>query len=93
MVRVRFALAPTGSLHLGNALGAVANRRYADEHMAFIRDALQEPTARRAVEALLRGYVASVTDTRTPPGCLTIQGGLASGPGAGARVEAGEAGS
>jgi hypothetical protein len=32
MVRVRFAPGPTGSLHLGNALGAVANRRLADEH-------------------------------------------------------------
>ena len=32
MVRVRFAPSPTGSLHLGNALSAVANRAYADEH-------------------------------------------------------------
>lgn len=32
MVRVRFAPSPTGSLHLGNALSAVANRVYADEH-------------------------------------------------------------
>ncbi|HXY80053.1 MAG TPA: glutamate--tRNA ligase family protein [Gaiellaceae bacterium] len=32
MVRVRFAPSPTGSLHLGNALSAVANRRFADEH-------------------------------------------------------------
>jgi tRNA synthetases class I (E and Q), catalytic domain len=31
-VRVRFAPSPTGSLHLGNALSAVANRSYADEH-------------------------------------------------------------
>jgi glutamyl/glutaminyl-tRNA synthetase len=31
MVRVRFAPAPTGSLHLGNALTAFANRRFADE--------------------------------------------------------------
>ena len=30
MVRVRFAPSPTGSLHLGNALTAVANRRFAD---------------------------------------------------------------
>jgi len=29
---VRFAPSPTGSLHLGNALTAVANRRFADEH-------------------------------------------------------------
>jgi glutamyl-tRNA synthetase len=32
VVRVRFAPSPTGSLHLGNALGAVANRHFADEH-------------------------------------------------------------
>ena len=32
MVRVRFAPSPTGSLHLGSALTAVANRTFADEH-------------------------------------------------------------
>jgi len=32
MVRVRFAPSPTGSLHLGNALTAVANRRFATAH-------------------------------------------------------------
>jgi hypothetical protein len=31
-VRVRFAPSPTGSLHLGNALAAVANRNFADQH-------------------------------------------------------------
>jgi glutamyl-tRNA synthetase len=31
-VRVRFAPSPTGSLHLGNALTASANRHFADEH-------------------------------------------------------------
>ena len=30
--RVRFAPSPTGSLHVGNALTAVANRRFADDH-------------------------------------------------------------
>jgi tRNA synthetase class I (E and Q) len=30
MVKVRFAPSPTGSLHLGNALSAVANRRFGD---------------------------------------------------------------
>jgi AcrR family transcriptional regulator len=54
--------------------------RYADEHLAFSRAALEEPTARAAVEALLRGFVASVTNPRTPPGCLTVNGALASGP-------------
>jgi glutamyl/glutaminyl-tRNA synthetase len=32
VVRVRFAPSPTGSLHLGNALAAVANRSFADTH-------------------------------------------------------------
>jgi len=31
-VRVRFAPSPTGSLHIGNALSAVANRSFANEH-------------------------------------------------------------
>ena len=31
-VRVRFAPSPTGSLHLGNALSAAANRAFADRH-------------------------------------------------------------
>jgi hypothetical protein len=35
-VRVRFAPSPTGSLHLGNALSAVANRTFADEHDAAL---------------------------------------------------------
>src|SRR5438445_417569 len=30
MTRVRFAPSPTGSLHVGNALSAVANRRFGD---------------------------------------------------------------
>jgi glutamyl/glutaminyl-tRNA synthetase len=30
MVRVRFARSPTGTLHVGNALSAVANRRFGD---------------------------------------------------------------
>jgi AcrR family transcriptional regulator len=54
--------------------------RYVDEGMAFIRTAIEEPTGRRAVEALLRGYAAWVTNSGTPPGCLTVQGALACGP-------------
>jgi AcrR family transcriptional regulator len=50
------------------------------EHMAFMATALEEPVARDAIEALLRGFVASATDPRTPTGCLTVQGALASGP-------------
>ncbi len=32
IIRVRFAPSPTGSLHLGNALSAVANRGFATDH-------------------------------------------------------------
>jgi glutamyl/glutaminyl-tRNA synthetase len=38
MVRVRFAPSPTGSLHLGNALSAVANRRLGDWMLLRIDD-------------------------------------------------------
>ena len=35
-VRVRFAPSPTGSLHIGNALSAVANRAFADAHAGVL---------------------------------------------------------
>src|SRR6476469_3597051 len=38
MTRVRFAPSPTGSLHVGNALSAVANRRFADWMLLRIDD-------------------------------------------------------
>ncbi|MGH3003310.1 MAG: glutamate--tRNA ligase [Gaiellaceae bacterium] len=38
MIRVRFAPSPTGSLHVGNALSAVANRRFGDEVLLRIDD-------------------------------------------------------
>ena len=38
MVRVRFAPSPTGSLHIGNALSAVANRRLGDWMLLRIDD-------------------------------------------------------
>jgi hypothetical protein len=37
-VKVRFAPSPTGSLHIGNALGAVANRDFADTMLLRIDD-------------------------------------------------------
>jgi AcrR family transcriptional regulator len=64
------------------ALFRKALDRYADTHMAFMRSALEEPTAREAVEALLRGFIASATDPRTPAGCLTVGAALTSGPAA-----------
>jgi glutamyl-tRNA synthetase len=38
MVRARFAPSPTGSLHIGNALSAVANRRLGDRMLLRIDD-------------------------------------------------------
>jgi len=49
-VRVRFAPSPTGSLHLGNALTAVANRRYADEHDGLLLLRIDDTDPSRSVE-------------------------------------------
>ena len=56
-VRVRFAPSPTGSLHLGNALTAVANRSFVDEHggvlVLRIDDTDPTRTIARGEEAIL----------------------------------------
>jgi len=58
MVRVRFAPSPTGSLHLGSALTAVANRRFADENggvfILRIDDTDAERTDEEAEAGILR---------------------------------------
>jgi len=43
------------------------------------RKALQEPTARRVVEMLLRGAAEKLTDPCHPAGCLAVQGALSCG--------------
>ena len=48
-VRVRFAPSPTGSLHVGNALDAVANRAYADAHGGQLVLRLDDTDATRVV--------------------------------------------
>jgi glutamyl-tRNA synthetase len=48
-VRVRFAPSPTGSLHLGGALTAVANRRFADERGGGLVLRIDDTDAERAV--------------------------------------------
>src|SRR3954467_11909168 len=50
MVNVRFAPSPTGSLHLGNALSAVANRRFADERGGTYLLRIDDTDAARNVE-------------------------------------------
>ena len=49
-VRVRFAPSPTGSLHLGNALTAVANRRFADAHGGIVVLRIDDTDPARNVE-------------------------------------------
>ena len=49
MIRVRFAPSPTGSLHLGNALSAVANRRFADERDGVFLLRIDDTDATRVV--------------------------------------------
>jgi tRNA synthetases class I (E and Q), catalytic domain/tRNA synthetases class I (W and Y) len=49
-VRVRFAPSPTGSLHLGNALTAVANRRFAEEQAGSFVLRIDDTDPTRTVE-------------------------------------------
>jgi AcrR family transcriptional regulator len=53
--------------------------RYVKGPAAFVRDALNEPTARAVAERLLGGTIDLVTDRRNPRGCLIVQGALACG--------------
>jgi hypothetical protein len=59
--RVRFAPSPTGTLHVGNALTAVANRRFADERGGALVLRIDDTDATRSVEG---GEEAIVDDLR-----------------------------
>jgi glutamyl-tRNA synthetase len=52
--RVRFAPSPTGSLHLGNALSAVANRRLGDWMLLRVDDTDPQRNVPGGEEAILR---------------------------------------
>ena len=54
--------------------------RYAVIDMAYIDDAIAEPTARLVAEHYLRSNVLAITEPGRPAGCLSIQGGLSSSP-------------
>lgn len=47
--------------------------RYRDRHTAYLRDALEEPTARRVSERLMQGAVDLVTHPDHPSSCLITQ--------------------
>ena len=53
-IRVRFAPSPTGSLHLGNALSAVANRRLGDWMLLRIDDTDPQRNVEGGEDAILR---------------------------------------
>jgi AcrR family transcriptional regulator len=53
--------------------------RYTEGPAAYVREALEEPTARRVAERLLTGAVELFADPRNPRGCLVVHGALACG--------------
>lgn len=55
MVRVRFAPSPTGSIHVGSALTAVANRTYADRHDGVMALRIDDTDAARSDLAAVAG--------------------------------------
>jgi AcrR family transcriptional regulator len=61
------------------ALFRKALQRYADGPAAYVRQALEAPTARAVAERLVYGAVDMLSDPHTPPGCLMVQGALSCG--------------
>jgi AcrR family transcriptional regulator len=53
--------------------------RYAEGPGAYVRLALDAPTARAVVERLFAGGIALMADRANPRGCLSVQGALACG--------------
>ena len=56
-------------------------QRYQSGPLCFLPKALAEPSARAVTEALLRSSVKFFADPSHPPGCLSMQGGMACGSG------------
>lgn len=47
--------------------------RYSDRQTAYLRSALEEPTARRVIEQMMYGVIDLVTNPCNPSGCLYVQ--------------------
>jgi glutamyl/glutaminyl-tRNA synthetase len=60
VARVRFAPSPTGSLHLGSALTAVANRAFADEHGGVLILRIDDTDAARTDPEAEKGIVTDL---------------------------------
>src|ERR1700681_1233942 len=56
--------------------------RYDSGPAAYVREALNQPTARAAVERLMEGAADLATASSNPRGCLLVQSALACGDGA-----------
>ena len=56
-----------------------AIQRYTEGPAAYVRKAIQEPTAHAVVEALLKGSASMLSNPQNPRGCLSVQGALACG--------------
>ena len=56
--------------------------RYDSGPAAYVREALNQPTARAVVERLMEGAADLGTASSNPPGCLLVQAALACGDGA-----------
>jgi AcrR family transcriptional regulator len=54
--------------------------RYRETQLANARASLEQPTAIAAIESFLRASATEFTVADHPPGCLSIQGGLACSP-------------
>jgi AcrR family transcriptional regulator len=50
--------------------------RYQSEHMGYVEEALNEPTARAVAEHLLYAIADSLTHPSCPPGCLAINNAM-----------------
>lgn len=55
--------------------------RYRGEPMTYVREALAQMSLREVVRGLIYGTVEFLSRPGNPPGCLSIQGGLACGTG------------
>jgi AcrR family transcriptional regulator len=54
--------------------------RYLQSQACYLPNALQQPTARAAVEQMFRGAIDMAMNRKRPTGCMLVQGALATGP-------------
>jgi glutamyl/glutaminyl-tRNA synthetase len=76
MSRVRFAPSPTGSLHVGNALAAVANRRFGEWMLLNDGDGRAVVRELKAVGGDLNALRLTLTGRDRGPDLSTVIDGL-----------------